>query len=294
MTETSALTVLVVLGLSLMPVVGCARSRSGAPAAPSGDLAVTVRSPSGASATVRLVLRAGYSGLRRPLDGLKAGEAGSGYLLAHARDRAHGVDLSTAKLATDVALLDDAGRVVKLKANVAAGERTRVDRIPDLYRSAVVLPAGSAARLGLAPGATVTFALPEGAASEASLLPVTLRPPGRPEVIVAAELAMDEEEITLGLMYRRELPALGGMLFRFETARVLGFWMENTRVPLDMIFLDEDRRVTGVVREARPYDRTVVGVGRIPNRYVLEVRAGFARQHGIVAGTQALFAIPRD
>lgn len=294
MTESSSLTVLVVLGLALLPVVGCARSRSGAPAARTGDLAVTIRASGGTSTTIRLTLRAGYTGLRRPLDGLRAGEPGSGYLLVHARDRAHGVDLSSTKVATDVALLDAEGRVVKLQAGVAAGERIRVDRIPDLYRTALVLPAGAAARLGLAPGARVEFTLPEGAASEASLLPVTLRPPGRPEVTVAAELAMDDEEITLGLMYRRELPARGGMLFRFETARVLGFWMENTRVPLDMIFLDEDRRVTGVVRDARPYDRTVVGVGRIPNRYVLEVRAGFARQHGIVAGTTAHFAIPRD
>ena len=294
MSETSFVTAILGLGLSLLPVLGCARSRSDAPAAPAGDLALTIRSASGATTTVRVGLRAGYAGLRRPLDGLKAGEAGSGYLLAHARDRAHGVDLSTTTVATDVALLDAAGRVLKVAPGVAAGARTRVDRIPDLYRSALVLPAGSAARLGLAPDAQVSFTLPEGAASEATLAPVTLRPPGRPEVTVAAELAVDDEEITLGLMYRRELPPLGGMLFRFETARVLGFWMENTRVPLDMIFLDEDRRVTGVVQDARPYDRTVVGVGRIPNRYVLEVRAGFARQHGIVAGTAAVFAIPKD
>jgi len=294
MNETSSLTALLALGLSLLPVLGCARSRSGAPAAPSGDLAVTIRSVSGASTTVGVALRAGFAGLRRPLDGLKPGEAASGYLLAYARDRAHGIALSTTKVAADVALLDAEGQVLKVAPAVAAGARTRVDRIPDLYRTALVLPAGTAARLGLTPDARVTFTLPEGAASEATLAPVTLRPPGRPEVTVAAELAVDDEEITLGLMYRRELPLLGGMLFRFETSRVLGFWMENTRVPLDLIFLDEDRRVTGVVPNARPYDRTVVGVGQIPNRYVLEVRAGFARRHGIVAGTVATFAIPRD
>ena len=82
------------------------------------------------------------------------------------------------------------------------------------------------------------------------------------------------------------------LIFVFPRSDVLWFYMKNTRIPLDMIFIDDRRMVTGVVHRARPFDERTVGVGPIPNRYVLEVQAGFARRHGIAEGTQVSFRLP--
>ena len=74
------------------------------------------------------------------------------------------------------------------------------------------------------------------------------------------------------------------MLFLFDRTEVLTFWMKNTLVPLDMIFIGEDRRVVGVVEGAEPLSTDSRSVG-VPSRYVLEVNAGFAALHGVAPGT---------
>lgn len=91
-----------------------------------------------------------------------------------------------------------------------------------------------------------------------------------------------------GLMYRREMPENHGMLFLFRRTRHLTFWMMNTYLPLDIIFVTPERRVLGVAENATPQTtdaREVEG----DSQYVVEVNAGFARAHGITAGTQVVF-----
>jgi uncharacterized membrane protein (UPF0127 family) len=107
--------------------------------------------------------------------------------------------------------------------------------------------------------------------------------------VVDAELARSPAERERGLMFRRDLPADQGMLFLFEEARVQRFWMHDTYVALDMIFLDDDRAVVGVVANAAPLTDTPRGVDR-PSRYVLEVVAGAAAAHAIGPGVRARFA----
>ena len=97
------------------------------------------------------------------------------------------------------------------------------------------------------------------------------------------EIADDEEERARGLMMRESLSAGAGMLFIFEKSRPVAFWMENTLIPLDMIFVDETGRVVRVHHEAIPGDRTLIPSGA-PVRYVLEIRGGLARALGIEAG----------
>ncbi len=87
-----------------------------------------------------------------------------------------------------------------------------------------------------------------------------------------------------GLMYRRELAADAGMLFVFPADGVQHFWMKNTLIPLDMLFIDRDRRVVGIVANAVPMSTQPVGPDE-PCRYVLEVNGGFAARHGIAEGT---------
>lgn len=102
------------------------------------------------------------------------------------------------------------------------------------------------------------------------------------------ELARTPEEHERGLMYRRDLGADGGMLFLFDRPEVRRFWMKNTFIPLDMLFLDAGRRVVGIEEQTVPHDQTGRGPDQ-PAQYVLEVPGGYARRHGISLGSRAEF-----
>jgi uncharacterized membrane protein (UPF0127 family) len=90
------------------------------------------------------------------------------------------------------------------------------------------------------------------------------------------------------MMFRREMKPDTGMLFVFERAEEHAFWMRNTLLSLDMIFLDDDRAVVGVVAAAAPRTDTPRSIGR-PSRYVVEVAAGDAAAHAVGPGTRVAF-----
>ncbi|MBL8681348.1 MAG: DUF192 domain-containing protein [Myxococcales bacterium] len=117
---------------------------------------------------------------------------------------------------------------------------------------------------------------------------VVLRPTGHPAVTVRVEVARTHDSRMQGLMNRTQLGANDGMIFVFPESEQQTFWMRNTFLPLDMIFIKSDRRVLGVVHNATPMTddpRQVEGV----SQYVLEVNAGFAARHHIDAGTAVEF-----
>ncbi len=107
-------------------------------------------------------------------------------------------------------------------------------------------------------------------------------------VAVPVEVADTPEKRTRGLMYRRDLAANAGMLFVFPEADVLKFWMKNTPLSLDLIFLDSERRIVGIIERATPFSTRPLGPD-VPAQYVLEVHGGFARRHGIAIGQRAQF-----
>ena len=111
---------------------------------------------------------------------------------------------------------------------------------------------------------------------------------GGGDVPVTVEVAATPAQQSLGLMYRKELGATAGMLFVFDTAVEHPFWMKNTVLPLDMIFLGDDRKIVGIVKDTVPFTTTSRTVG-VPSRYVLEVNAGFSEKHGVKTGDQATF-----
>jgi uncharacterized membrane protein (UPF0127 family) len=117
---------------------------------------------------------------------------------------------------------------------------------------------------------------------------VVLRPPGRPEVRVRVEVARTPAERSRGLMFREQLEADAGMLFIYEEEGNLTFWMKNTLIPLDMIFISKELRVAGIVANAEPQTETLRSVDR-PSQFVLEVNGGFAAENGISAGTEVEF-----
>ncbi len=117
---------------------------------------------------------------------------------------------------------------------------------------------------------------------------VVILPESSPSVEVRVEVARTLEEHQRGLMHRRSLETDRGMLFVYDDDEVRNFWMVNTLISLDMIFIDAERRVVGVVHDAEPETRTTRTVG-VPSRYVLEVNGGFCRNRGIDRGASVRF-----
>lgn len=99
------------------------------------------------------------------------------------------------------------------------------------------------------------------------------------------ELADDPKEREVGLMNRETLPRSAGMLFLYSRPQELVFWMRNTLIPLDMIFVDPNGRIGAIHENAIPLDETPIsgGEGRIA---VLEINGGLSRTLGISVGDQ--------
>jgi uncharacterized membrane protein (UPF0127 family) len=89
-------------------------------------------------------------------------------------------------------------------------------------------------------------------------------------------------------MFRRELPEDRGMVFVFPEQQIQSFWMKNTLIPLDMVFVSQDGTVVGVVENAAPLTEEPRSVG-IPSLYVLEFAAGAAKKFGISSGSKVKF-----
>lgn len=110
---------------------------------------------------------------------------------------------------------------------------------------------------------------------------------------VSVEIARTGAERAKGLMHRRQLAPDAGMLFLFEATAEHPFWMKNTLIPLDIIFIGEDGRVQGVLARAVPGDLSARSAGGA-SRYVLEVNGGWAEAHGVAPGDRVRFEnVPR-
>lgn len=101
---------------------------------------------------------------------------------------------------------------------------------------------------------------------------------------VDAEVAASGISRQRGMMWRTELAPGKGMLFIFPDEEVHSFWMKNTLIPLDMIFIGKDRRIAGIVQQATPRTTASRSVDK-PSLYVLEVPGGWAEKAGIQPGS---------
>ncbi len=97
------------------------------------------------------------------------------------------------------------------------------------------------------------------------------------------ELAVTPEQHAQGLMFRRELPAGTGMLFDFGQPQMASFWMKDTYVALDMIFIAADGTIVKIAENTTPLSLEPV-VSPVPVKAVLEVLAGTSRRQGIAPG----------
>lgn len=103
------------------------------------------------------------------------------------------------------------------------------------------------------------------------------------ETAFQVELADDPAEQEHGLMGRQDLADDRGMIFVFPQSKVTTFWMHNTPLFLDMVFIDDTGTVTQIHRNARPFDETLIS-SKAPVRAVLEIKGGNAQRQNIAVG----------
>ena len=106
---------------------------------------------------------------------------------------------------------------------------------------------------------------------------------GEPKAAFWLELALDDAERARGLMYRRQMQDDWGMLFVYQRDQPLSFWMKNTYLPLDMIFINRAGEVVDILENVEPLTLEPRPSAR-PAAYVLELKAGMARREGIARG----------
>jgi uncharacterized membrane protein (UPF0127 family) len=149
-------------------------------------------------------------------------------------------------------------------------------------------------------GVSAVFAASRGeSAGRASETPVTV-----PTVkigannVVKLEVASTREEIEKGLMYRTSLPEDQGMVFLFHPARAVNFWMYHTLIPLDMLFVKNDK-IVKIFANAQPchsenaQDCATYPPGKgLEASEVIELQAGYAEKHSVKEGDTVSFQLP--
>ena len=108
-------------------------------------------------------------------------------------------------------------------------------------------------------------------------------PPSPGVHVFTVEIVDNDADRAKGLMYRKELPEGQGMLFDFHRDQEVSFWMQNTYIPLDMIFIRGDGRISHIAENTEPLSTRLIPSNG-PVRAVLEVIGGTSRKLGIAAG----------
>lgn len=148
----------------------------------------------------------------------------------------------------------------------------------------------TAAALGLAACQPTALTAPPVAIAESglSLVPLTVSGPGGSHHFTV-EVARTPAEQEKGLMFRRSLAPDRGMVFPFAQPEQATFWMENTLIPLDLIFIRADGSIANIAANARPLDKSLIpSTGMVTA--VLEISGGRAAQLGIQAGDRVDWA----
>ena len=111
-----------------------------------------------------------------------------------------------------------------------------------------------------------------------------LRSDGSVAASISIEIVDTPADRQRGLMWRCSMDMDKGMLFVFDRSEPRGFWMHNTFVSLDILFVDAEKRIVKMHEDTTPLSKTLLRSDR-PVRFTVEVRAGFARRFDITEGT---------
>lgn len=145
----------------------------------------------------------------------------------------------------------------------------------------MALAAGLSLSVSACQAETPASGPPAAARAQSGLEVVPLRiKAGTRTHIFSVEVARSEEEQAMGLMFRERVGAGEGMLFPFSTARPASFWMKNTLIPLDMIFIRADGSIARIAANTVPYSLEPVGVDE-PVAAVLEIAGGRSAELGL-------------
>ena len=140
-------------------------------------------------------------------------------------------------------------------------------------------------------GALLLLVASSSASAAPAIVPLTL-PSGK---VLQVEVMANDEDRAMGLMFRASLARDRGMLFVFDQIDFHGFWMKNCKFPIDMVWLDQDRKVVHVAESVPPCKSDPCPVYQPLRRaaYVVEMSAGQARREKAVLGSVFTFAVPR-
>lgn len=119
---------------------------------------------------------------------------------------------------------------------------------------------------------------------------LTVKGKGHDEITLTVEVVASSRGRERGLMFRDDLADGQGMLFVFESEKEHPFWMKNTLISLDIVFIDSQRQVVGIVHNAKPRKESSLSIG-IPSRFVLEVPGGYCNRVGIHRGDKVAFKL---
>jgi uncharacterized protein len=147
-------------------------------------------------------------------------------------------------------------------------------------------------RWAIASALALLAALPSYIQADDSLVPIQL--PGG--VVIQAEIADTIKKRAQGLMYREHLSKDRGMLFTFDQAQPWTFWMKNTKIPLDIIWMNEKKQIIHIARNVPICTRTDDGCPQYqpndPATYVLELGGGEAERLKLEKGAKLQFKLP--
>ena len=130
------------------------------------------------------------------------------------------------------------------------------------------------------------------AAKEITTEPVTFKQEAEAYLVKSAgdtiqhlklEIADDDYQRETGLMYRQSMEADQGMLFIFDNEQPRGFYMKNTHIPLDLIFLDAQNKIVSITKDAKPESLETIP-SNVPAQYVLEINGGLSDQWNLAVG----------
>lgn len=108
--------------------------------------------------------------------------------------------------------------------------------------------------------------------------------------MIEIEVADDDQKRARGLMYRKSIPENGGMLFTHDREQIQSFWMKNTYIPLDIIFINNEKEIVTIHPNTRPMKEWSYASTE-PALYVVEVNAGFCTRHNIKTGDTIDFTL---
>ena len=111
---------------------------------------------------------------------------------------------------------------------------------------------------------------------------------GQTKIKFDIELARDDYERETGLMYRKAMKNNQAMLFIFEDEKPRYFWMKNTYIPLDIIYINGNKQIVSIAKNAKPLDETSLA-SKFPAKYVLEIKAGLSDTYRLKKGDKVFW-----